>query len=303
MTKNILITGANGQDGKIILDKLRKKKFNLFLIARSFQKKVKRKNIKYFKFDLKEKKKIVNLLKNNKIDIILHLASNNPNYGQNSYQKHFVENVNNSKNLINNSIVYNDKIKFISCSSSRIFSKKNGIVNEKSSVLENDHYSKFRIAINNHLIRTKKNNKNFDFTNIILFNHDSVNRSERFLLPKIITALISKDNEFIKMIIDENISMDYSHAEDICNGIIKVTLTKKKIDKIILSSGKKTLINDVIKFLIKKNNLNMKLKFKKLKKSNCVIGNNHYAKKIINYKIKKNIFLAASEIYDSKKKS
>lgn len=97
MTKNILITGANGQDGKIILDKLSKKKFNLFLIARSFQKKVKRKNIKYFKFDLKEKKKIVNLLKNNKIDIILHLASNNPNYGQNSYQKHFVENVNNSK--------------------------------------------------------------------------------------------------------------------------------------------------------------------------------------------------------------
>ena len=85
MTKNILITGANGQDGKIILDKLSKKKFNLFLIARSFQKKVKRKNIKYFKFDLKEKKKKVNLLKNNKIDIILHLASNNPNYRQNSY--------------------------------------------------------------------------------------------------------------------------------------------------------------------------------------------------------------------------
>ena len=48
MIKNILITGANGQDGKIIIKKLSKKKINLILIAKKFTKKIKKKNIKYF---------------------------------------------------------------------------------------------------------------------------------------------------------------------------------------------------------------------------------------------------------------
>jgi GDP-D-mannose dehydratase len=297
LIKNILITGANGQDGKIILQKLLKRKINLILIDKKFKKKIRKKNIKYFEINLKDKKKLEKLFKFYKVDVVLNLASNNPNYRQNSYHKHYLENINICKNLIDNITKYKNEVKFISCSSSRIFRKKNGLVNENSNISANDFYSKFRIETNNYLIKTKKRNKNFDFTNTILFNHDSLFRSKKFLLPRIIFALISKNQKFLDQIIKENIVMDYSHAEDICNALIKILFLKKKINNIILSSGKKTYVNDIIKYLIKKNKLDLKLNYNNIKKKNCIIGNNTHAKKILKWKIKKNIFLAAQEIY------
>ena len=296
MNKNILITGANGQDGKIILKKLSKIKVNLFLLDRKFKKKIKKKNIRYFNFSLNNKIKLEKLFKNHKIDIILNLASNNPNFSENNYSKHYVENINNSKNLINNSIKDKNEIRFISCSSSRIFKKTKGLVNENSSVSADDFYSRFRIEMNNYLIQTQKKNENFIFTNVILFNHDSIYRNKKFLIPRVVSAIISKNKKFLNEIIKENIAMDYSHADDICSGLIKIALTKKKINNIILSSGKITHINDIIKFLIKKNKINLKLDFNVIKENFSVIGNNKFAKKIINWKIKKNIFLAAQEI-------
>ena len=156
MIKNILITGANGQDGKIILQKLYKRKINLILIDKRFKKKIKRKNINYFEINLKDKKKLEKLFKFYKVDVVLNLASNNPNYRQNSYRKHYLENINNFKNLIDNLIKYKNEVKFISCSSSRIFRKKNGLVNENSNIYANDFYSKFRIETNKYLIKIKK---------------------------------------------------------------------------------------------------------------------------------------------------
>jgi len=297
LIKNILITGANGQDGKIILQKLYKRKINLILIDKRFKKKIRKNNIKYFEINLKDKKKLEKLFKFYKVNVVLNLASNNPNYGQNSYLKHYLENINNSKNLIDNLTKYKNEVRFISCSSSRIFKKKNGIVNENSNIYANDFYSKFRIETNKYLIKTKKKNKNFDFTNVILFNHDSFFRNNKFLLPRIIFALISKDQKFLNQIIKENIVMDYSHAEDICDALIKILFFKKKIKNIILSSGKKTYVNDIIKYLIKKNKLDLKLNYNNIKKRYCLVGNNTYAKKTLNWKIKKNIFLAAQEIF------
>ena len=297
MIKNILITGANGQDGKIILQKLYKRKINLILIDKRFKKKIRKKNVKYFEINLRDKNKLEKLFKIYKVEVVLNLASNNPNYLQNSYNKHYLENINNSKNLIDNLIEYKNKVRFISCSSSRIFRKKNGLVNENSNISVNDFYSKFRIETNDYLIKTKKRNKNFDFTNVILFNHDSLFRSNRFLLPRVIFALISKNQKFLNRIIKENIVMDYSHAEDICDALIKILFLKKKIKNIILSSGKKTYINDIIKYLIKKNKLELKLNYNNIKKRYCIIGDNTYAKKTLKWKIKKNIFLAAQEIF------
>ena len=297
MIKNILITGADGQDGKIILQKLYKRKINLILIDKRFKKKIRKKNINYFEINLKDKKKLEKLFKFYKVNVVLNLASNNPNYRQNNYHKHYLENINNSKNLIDNLTKYKNEVRFISCSSSRIFRKKNGLVNENSNISVNDFYSKFRIETNDYLIKTKKRNKNFDFTNVILFNHDSLFRSNRFLLPRVIFALISKNQKFLNQIIKENIVMDYSHAEDICDALIKILFLKKKINNIILSSGNKTYINDIIKYLIKKNKLDLKLNYNDIKKRYCLIGNNTYAKKTLNWKIKKNIFLAAQEIF------
>ena len=90
--------------------------------------------------------------------------------------------------------------------------------------------------------------------------------------------------------------MDFSHAEDICLGIEKIIFLKKNLKKIILSSGKSTKINDIIKFLIKKNKLNIKLNYKE-KKNKCLIGDNKFAKRVLKWKPKKDIFMAAQEIF------
>ena len=84
----------------------------------------------------------------------------------------------------------------------------------------------------------------------------------------------------------------------ICDALIKIVFLKDKINNIILSSGKKTFLNDIIKFLIKKNDINLDLNFHLIKKNNCIIGNNLFAKRKLNWKIKKNIYIAAQELFE-----
>ena len=100
-----------------------------------------------------------------------------------------------------------------------------------------------------------------NYTNLVLFNHDSIYRNKKFLIPRIIKALKNKNKGFIQQIINQNIHGDFSHAEDICNAIYKISISKKKVKNLILSSNKCSSIGDIVKFLIKKNNLKIKLKF------------------------------------------
>ena len=142
-----------------------------------------------------------------------------------------------------------------------------------------------------------KNKEKINYTNAILFNHDSIYRNEKFLLPRIVKALIKKNHKFLNYIINKNISSDFSHAEDICYGIYKIIISKHNLDKVILSSGKYTKINNIIKFLINKYNIDLKLNFKKIKINPTVVGNNNLAKKKLLWLHKKNIYIATDEIY------
>ena len=47
------------------------------------------------------------------------------------------------------------------------------------------------------------------------------------------TALKKRKYKFLKEIINENISADFSHARDICKGLIKISLSKKNIDYLL----------------------------------------------------------------------
>ena len=134
---------------------------------------------------------------------------------------------------------------------------------------------------------------------VILFNHDSVYRNPRFLLPRLIKAIKGKKYNFLKKIYCANISGDFSHAEDICCGLFKLISIKKNIDKLIFSSNKKTSINDVIKFLLKKNKIKKNFKLKIFRAQESSIGDNTYTKKLLNWKLKKNIFKAADELNKS----
>ena len=94
----------------------------------------------------------------------------------------------------------------------------------------------------------------------------------------------------------ENISGDFSHAEDICNAIYLLTMSNNSVDNLILSSGKRTKINNVIKFLLRLSG--SKHSFLTPKKPyHMLCGDNKLAKRILNWKLKKDIYIASKEIY------
>ena len=295
MNKNIFITGGFGQDGKILSNLFYKKKIKLNIISK---KKIKKKKyINYFCSDLLNVKKLKKIFQKIRPDVVLHLASNNPSFNQKNYSLFYKKNIIATKNIFNSTYESNQKAKFIFCSSSQIFSKRQGIVNENSKIKENSDYTKFRIEMDNMMQKYKKKKK-INYINAILFNHDSICRNKKFLIPRIIKAVKNKKINFINKIIKENISGDFSHANDICDGLFKLIFSKVNKDKIILSSNKITNVNDIIYYLIKKNNIKINLKTIKNKKKKSLRGNNGLAKKILYWSPKKNIFIAAQEIFN-----
>ena len=70
MKPKILITGSSGYIGKILAKKL-SKKYTTYLIDKIKQDKEKN----FYHIDLKDKKKLNEFFRNNKVDIIIHLAS------------------------------------------------------------------------------------------------------------------------------------------------------------------------------------------------------------------------------------
>jgi len=146
------------------------------------------------------------------------------------------------------------------------------------------------------MLKYKKKEK-INYTNAILFNHDSKFRNKKFLLPRIIYSIIKRDIIFLKDIMKVNIFADFSHAEDICKGLFKLMFSSINKDKLIFSSGKNTSVNKIIEYIVKKNKLNIDVSFKKNKSQKSLIGNSNLSKKVLKWSPQKNIFIAANEIY------
>lgn len=297
MTKNVFITGGSGQDCKILTILLQNRNINLNVFYRK-NKPFKISGVKYIQNNLSNKAKIDKIFSKIKPDIVLHLASNNPAYLESGYNKFYKQNSLATKNIFKSTFETNLNAKFIFCSSSQIFKNKNGLVSEKSKFSIKSDYTNFRIKSDSMMLKYKKDQK-ISYTNVILFNHDSIYRNAKFVIPRTIKALINKNFLFIKKIIKANIYEDFSHAEDICKGLIKIMFSKKNFDRIILSSGKATHLNDIIMYICKKNNIKVNFQSKKNRLKKALIGNNKFAKKEFNWLLKKNIFVAANEIYRS----
>ena len=293
--KNIFITGGLGQDGKILVKLLNTNKYNIHIFAK---KKVRNtiKKCKIFSENLKNKKKIRSHFQKIKPDIVLHTASNNPSFNEKNHNLFYKENFLATKNIFDETFRANHESRFFFFNSSQIFKKKNGTVSEKSIFFERSDYTKFRIKCHKYMIKKKRVKKLF-YTNLILFNHDSVFRNNKFLIPRVVSAIKKKNLLFIKNIMKENIYSDFSHAEDICKAIVKLISSKANLDNLILSSNKATSLNKIIYFVINKNKLKINLKIKRLRKKRVLIGNNLKARTLLKWKPKKNIFFAANEIY------
>jgi len=293
--KNIVITGALGQDGLILSKLLLKKKFNVFGIVKKINIK-KIKNVKYFKINLLNYKKTSKFLNTINPLSLIHLGTENPNYIELKRKKDFYQkNLQVVKNLVKYFSLYRPKKKLVLIGTSQmygVFPKKVGL---KSRFNPINSYAKFRVKSYSHMLKNKTKYK-ANMVTAILFNHDSMFRKKKFLIPRLVKLIKLKKFNKINKIFQENISGDFSHADDICNGLYKLMISKSNPNKLIFSSNKRMFINDIIKFLLKKNNINKKFEIKKLPYSSTPIGDNLFTKKLLNWKSKKNIIMAANEL-------
>ncbi len=293
--KKVIITGALGQDGLILSKLFVKNKFEVFGIVKKLRK-YKLKNVKYLKISLTNFKILSKKIEDINPEIFIHLGTNNPNFIESKKKYSFKKNFKIIKNIIDLFCIKANKTKIILIGSSQMY-KRNGLkISVNTKFKPQNSYAKFRIKSYKYMIKKKKI-FNLNATMAILFNHDSIYRNKKFLIPRITKLIKQKKFNLLKKIFFENISGDFSHADDICNGIYKLALLKKNHNKLIFSSNKRIFINDIINYLLYLNN--SQIRFDKIKKKYLSsIGNSSFTKKELNWKLKKNIFIAAKELIE-----
>ncbi len=297
MKKRIIITGGNGQDGIILSKLLLKKKYLIY----SFVKKknfIKIPGVKYLYDNLSNYYLIDKIIKEIKPFAIVHLAAKNISTVNIKTMKRnffYKKNLLITKNLINSIIKNDKKIKFIFAGSSLMFEKTKGVANENSRFKANCYYSKYKIDAYNYIEKMKKKFRLFA-TTIILFNHDSKYRNSKFLFPRLVKYLKSNKLNHVKKIYSQNIFGDFSHAEDICNGIFLLIKSNKNPNKIIFSSNNLLRLNNLIDYGLVKLKIKKNITTKTHKKTIKLIGNNNLAKKLLKWFPKKNSLLAFEEI-------
>ncbi len=293
--KNVVITGALGQDGIILSKLLIKKKYNIYGVVKKLNKK-KIKGVNYSTVNILDQRRFSNYLKKVKPHALLHLGTENPNYLELKKKKDFYKkNLKTTKNLIDYFSKYFPNKKLILIGSSQMYGPSSKKVNLNSEFNPGNSYARFRVESYNYMVKRKKID-NSKMVTAILFNHDSSFRKKKFLIPRLVKLIKLKNFNKLDEIYETNISGDFSHAEDICYGLYKLMISKYSPDKLIFSSNKRTYINDIIYLLLKKNKIKYNFTNKVKSNSSTPIGDNKFTSRLLNWSHKKNIFVAAKEL-------
>ena len=293
--KNVVITGALGQDGIILSKLLIKKKYNIYGVVKKLNKK-KIKGVNYSTVNILDYKRFSNYIKKVKPHALLHLGTENPNYLELKKKKDFYKkNLKTTKNLIDYFSKYFPNKKLILIGSSQMYGPSSKKVNLNSEFNPGNSYARFRVESYNYMVKRKKID-NSKMVTAILFNHDSSFRKKKFLIPRLVKLIKLKNFNKLDEIYETNISGDFSHAEDICYGLYKLMISKYSPDKLIFSSNKRTYINDIIYLLLKKNKIKYNFTNKVKSNSSTPIGDNKFTSRLLNWSHKKNIFVAAKEL-------
>ena len=293
--KNVVITGALGQDGIILSKLLIKKKYNIYGVVKKLNKK-KIKGVNYSTVNILDYRRFSNYIKKVKPHALLHLGTENPNYLELKKKKDFYKkNLKTTKKLIDYFSKYLPNKKLILIGSSQMYGPSSKKVNLNSEFNPGNSYARFRVESYNYMVKRKKID-NSKMVTAILFNHDSSFRKKKFLIPRLVKLIKLKNFNKLDEIYETNISGDFSHAEDICYGLYKLMISKYSPDKLIFSSNKRTYINDIIYLLLKKNKIKYNFINKVKSNSSTPIGDNKFTSRLLNWSHKKNIFVAAKEL-------
>lgn len=273
--KNILITGADGQDGAYLSQLLTSKKVKIFCAVRSLNSAFNRLN----KLGIYNKVNIIeaNLLENNtvdtifnqigKIDTIYNFAA--ISYVPSSFNSPIIAFETNTLpvlQFLEKIRLKSPKTKFYQASTSEMYGNTYSLKskNENSPMNPVSPYGISKLASHN-LIRVYRDSYKIFACSGILFNHESPLRGDNFVTKKVVKSVVRYSNNLGR---DDKLGnifakRDWGYAPDYMDAIYKI-MNHKKPDDYVISTGKTCSIKDFVSYCL--NYLNIKHKW--VKKNN-----------------------------------
>ena len=291
MTK-ILITGASGYIGSCVYFFL-KNKYNLITIDKEIN--------TYFKVnqcDLLNKKKLNNLLKSLKPNLVIHLAAQSLVDEKINKEKYYKNNVLATKNLLS-CMRENSINNIIFSSTAALYKFSNNALKENNKLNPKSTYAKTKYLCEKIIKKSKMNNIILRFFNVCSALTKPMligefHNPETHLIPTLTYKNIFKKKFYIYgnnyNTIDGTCIRDYVHIHDICNAInksIKLFKNKNKTQEIINIGGSNKLTNLQIMHKIEKTTkIKSNFSFVKKRKGDVssLVCSNDKAKKVLKWK-------------------
>ena len=277
---NILVTGGAGFIGSHIIEQLDKSKNNVIIVdnlATGFKRLI-NKNSKFIKTDIKNKKKLIDIIKKHKIETIIHLAAYlNVSEAEKNKRKYYNNNIIGTKKLLE--ACKNSNVKNIVFSSScSIYGNIRGAVSEKKKANPMGYYAFTKFQGEN-LIKEYSLRYNFRYAILRYFNVAGASPSKKIgqiekshgQLFKNLAIQSLKKKPLIEIYgndyntKDGTCIRDYIHVSDLADIHIKsIDYLNKKNKSLTLNCGygKGYSVQDVVNI------------FKKIKKNSQIIYKN-----------------------------
>ena len=307
--KNILVTGGCGFIGSHLSLLLKKKKFNVTVIDNlSIGKKELFKGSKFYKLDLINLKKLDQIFKISKFDLVFHLAGlsnvTESNTKKIIYKKN---NIKTTQNLIELIKKYKIK-KFVFSSAASVYGLQKKIpIKENAKLKPISYYGKTKLICEK-MIKKSSSKKTYKaiclrYFNVIGCDYKNkigeVHNPPIHLIPIFIKNIlqnkkISLRNNFNTK--DGTGIRDFIHVEDVVNAHYKclINIDKIKDSFIAINLGTKLYhsCKEILEFI--KNKINKKIikvtyTYKKKGEPDKLLASNELARKILKWKSKKNI--------------
>ena len=305
--ENILITGGAGYIGAHIAEILVKNKKKVFIVdnlSTGFRKLINKK-AKFYKVDILNTKKINQIIINNKINSVIHLAASlSIGIGEKYPKLYYKNNVFGTKSIL--SACKNTSVKnFIFSSTAAVYKDKQKIVNEQSKILPKSVYGKTKLKAEKLIISNCKKIK-INYAILRYFNVCGASLSGKIGLItkgdhlfKNLSVALMKKKPIIKIYgndyntHDGSAIRDYIHVSDLADVHLKIL---KKISEtmksIIVNCGyyKGISVKEAVNEFKKQSKKKINILFKKRRPGDMevIIANNTKLKKLIKWQPKYN---------------